>query len=46
MTRTLIYNDGRWWLAIFDGNKAVIKMELRPENGWTLLSSLVDMLAP
>jgi hypothetical protein len=45
-TRAIIYNDGRWWLAIFDGNKAIIKMELRSESGWTLLRSLVEMLAP
>jgi hypothetical protein len=43
--RAIIYNDGRWWLAIFDGNKSVIKMELRSENGWSLLRSLVEMLA-
>jgi len=42
--RAIVFNDGRWWLAIFIGNKALIKIELRSENAWTLLRSLVEML--
>ena len=46
MTRAIIFNDGCWYLAIYDDGKAIAKIELRPENGWTLLQSLVEMLGP
>ena len=45
MTRAIITHDGGWYLIVFDDGTAIAKIELRPENGWTLLRSLVEMLS-
>ena len=47
MTRTIIVpTDGKWFIVTYDGPTVLAKIELRPENGWVLLRSLVEMLAP
>jgi len=44
MTRATIVHEGLWWLQVYDGDRLLVKIELRSENGWTLLRSLVEML--
>ena len=42
--RAILIHDGGWHLIVYEGERVLAKIELRSENGWTLLRSLVEML--